>query len=82
MKENGTSWQEQIKYFQKISEQLQKEGYLFWREGSGWSVSEGIINSIQAWLKISKGQSLTVKEWTEFSKKTKKVSYCMVVKEK
>ena len=60
------------KILSKISEQLQKEGYLFWREGSGWSVSEGIINSIQAWLKISKGQSLTVKEWTEFSKKTKK----------
>ena len=51
MKENGTSWQEQIKYFQKISEQLQKRRIFVLREGSGWSVSEGIINSIQAWLK-------------------------------
>jgi len=56
----------------EVSTQLQKEGYIFWREGQGWSVSEGIIKSIEGWIKICKGQSLTVKEWVDFSKKTRK----------
>jgi superfamily I DNA/RNA helicase len=55
-----------------VSEKLQNEGYLFWREGSGWSVSEDIINSIEVWLQLCKDQSLKVKQWVEFSKKTKK----------
>ena len=56
----------------EISKQLENEGYFFWREGTGWSVSEGIINSIEVWLQLCKNQSLSVQQWIEFSKKTKK----------
>jgi len=56
----------------EISDNLKREGYLFWREGKGWSVSEDNINSIQIWLQICKGQSLTVSQWVTFMKKVKK----------
>ena len=57
---------------QSISKKLENEGYLFWREGTGWSVAEGLINSIEVWIQLCKNQSLSVKQWIEFSKRTKK----------
>ena len=60
------------KILSEVSTKLRNEGYMFWIEGTGWSVSEGIIKSIEGWIKICKGQSLTVREWVDFSKKTKK----------
>jgi hypothetical protein len=56
----------------EISKKLEDEGYFFWREGTGWSVSEGIINSIQTWIQLCKDKSLSVQQWIEFSRKTKK----------
>ncbi len=55
-----------------VSERLKKEGYVFWKEGAGWSISEEVVSSIEGWLKICKDQSLTVHQWVQFSKRTKK----------
>jgi len=55
-----------------IGNKLQDEGYMFWREGSGWSVSEKLINSIEVWIQLCKNQSLSVQNWVEFSRRTKK----------
>ena len=55
-----------------IGNKLQDEGYMFWREGSGWSVSEKLINSIEVWIQLCKNQSLNVQNWVEFSRRTKK----------
>ena len=35
-----------------VSERLKKEGYVFWKEGAGWSISEEVVSSIEGWLKI------------------------------
>ena len=56
----------------EISQYLENQGYFFWREGSGWSVPQEIINNIEVWVKLCKDKSLSVQEWVSFSKKTKK----------
>ena len=56
-----------------IGNKLQDEGYMFWREGSGWSVSEQLINSIEAVDTImQRSKSKCTKLGREFSKRTKK----------
>ena len=56
----------------EVSDKLKNEGYIFWREGSGWSVPQEIIDSIEVWVKLCKGKSVRVQELITFSKKTKK----------
>jgi len=56
----------------EVSEDLKRQGFIFWREGSGWSVSQDIINSIEVWVKLCKDKSVSVQELVAFSKKTAK----------
>ena len=56
----------------EVSDKLKNEGYIFWREGSGWSVSQEIINSIEVWVKLCKYKSVSVQDLISFSKKTRK----------
>jgi superfamily I DNA/RNA helicase len=52
----------------KVCNRLKEEGYLYWREGTGWSVSPNVINGIEVWLKLCKNQSLSTAELKNFSK--------------
>ena len=46
----------------KIAADLKEQGYLFWREGSGWSISPNVLTGIEVWLKLCKGLTLTAAE--------------------
>jgi len=52
----------------KVCARLKEEGYLYWREGIGWSVSPNVINGIEVWLKLCKNQSLSTADLKNFSK--------------
>ena len=40
----------------------------FWREGAGWSLSQNVLDGIEVWLKLCKGQDLSAEELKKFSK--------------
>ena len=46
----------------KIAADLKEQGYLFWREGSGWSISPNVLTGIEVWLKLCKGLTVTATE--------------------
>jgi len=46
----------------KIATDLKELGYLFWREGSGWSISPNVLTGIEVWLKLCKGLTVTATE--------------------
>jgi len=52
----------------KVCNRLKEDGYLYWREGTGWSISPNVINGIEVWLKLCKNQSLSTAELKNFSK--------------
>jgi len=54
----------------KVANKLKESGYLFWKEGSGWSISPNVLNGIEVWNKICKNQQLSINEWKSFSKIT------------
>ena len=46
----------------RVATELKEQGYLFWREGSGWSISPNVLTGIEVWLKLCKGIYLSAKE--------------------
>jgi superfamily I DNA/RNA helicase len=52
----------------KVCNRLKEDGYLYWREGTGWSISPNVINGIEVWLKLCKNQSLSASELKNFAK--------------
>ena len=34
----------------KVCVRMKEEGYLYWREGTGWSISPNVLNAIEVWL--------------------------------
>lgn len=46
----------------KLSTELREQGYLFWREGSGWSISPNVLTGIEVWLRLCKNHRLSAKE--------------------
>jgi superfamily I DNA/RNA helicase len=52
----------------KVCNRLKEDGYLYWREGTGWSISPNVINGIEVWLKLCKNQNLSTAELKNFSK--------------
>ena len=52
----------------KVCLRLKEDGHLFWREGTGWSISPNVLNAIEVWLKLCKGEELTTEELLPFSK--------------
>ena len=46
----------------KIATDLKEQGHLFWREGSGWSISPNVLTGIEVWLKLCKGLTVTATE--------------------
>ena len=51
----------------KISNTLKEQGFLYWREGSGWSISPNVLTGIEVWLKLCKGLSLSAAELKKLS---------------
>ena len=43
----------------KVCLRFKEDGHLFWREGTGWSISPNVLNGIEVWLKLCKKQDLT-----------------------
>lgn len=56
----------------KVANDLKEEGYLFWREGSGWSISPNVLFGIEVWLRLCKGEYLSANELSKFSKQLRK----------
>jgi len=52
----------------KVCVRLKEEGYLYWREGTGWSISPNVLNSIELWIKLQKGISISSDQLKSFSK--------------
>ena len=52
----------------KVCLRLKEDGHLFWREGTGWSISPNVLNGIEVWLKLCKKQDLTSEDLKTFSK--------------
>jgi len=52
----------------KVCNRLKEDGYLYWREGTGWSISPNVINGIEVWLKLCKNQNLSASELKNFAK--------------
>ena len=42
----------------KVCHKLREEGYIFWREGEGWSVSLNILLAIEVWISLQKGRAV------------------------
>jgi DNA helicase-2/ATP-dependent DNA helicase PcrA len=52
----------------KVCNKLREEGYVFWREGEGWSVSVNVLVAIEVWLKLQRGASVPADLLRPFSK--------------
>jgi len=52
----------------KVCVKLKGDGHLFWREGTGWSISLNVLNAIELWLKLQKGVSVSSDQLKSLSK--------------
>ena len=52
----------------KVCNKLREEGYVFWREGEGWSVSVNVLVAIEVWLKLQRGATVPADLLKPFSK--------------
>ena len=52
----------------QVCNKLREEGYIFWREGDGWSVSLNVLLAIEVWISLQKGRAVDVKLLKVFAK--------------
>ena len=52
----------------KVCQSLRDEGYVFWREGEGWSVSINVLVAIEVWIKLKRGATVPADLLKPFSK--------------
>jgi len=52
----------------KVCQSLRDEGYVFWREGEGWSVSINVLVAIEVWIKLQRGATVPADLLKPFSK--------------
>ena len=52
----------------QVCNKLREEGYIFWREGEGWSVSLNVLLAIEVWIALQKGQSCDQSQLKTFAK--------------
>jgi len=45
-----------------------KDGTIYWREGTGWSISPNVLNGIEVWIKLCKNLDLSTVELKNFVK--------------
>jgi superfamily I DNA/RNA helicase len=51
-----------------VARKLYDQGYLYWFQGRGWSISPSVLSGIEVWLRLCKGQYLSAAELKTFSK--------------
>ncbi len=51
-----------------VAKKLYDQGYLYWYQGRGWSISPNVLSGIEVWLRLCKGQYLSAAELKTFSK--------------
>ena len=52
----------------QVCNKLREEGYFFWREGEGWSVSLNVLLAIEVWISLQRGKSVEPKLLKVFAK--------------
>lgn len=57
-----------------VARNLYDQGYLYWYQGRGWSISPNVLTGIEVWLRLCKGHYLSAKELKEFSKSLSSVA--------
>jgi superfamily I DNA/RNA helicase len=50
----------------KVASDLKDMGYLFWREGAGWSISPKTLNALEVWIRLCRGEKFTPMEMKTF----------------
>ena len=55
-----------------IARELREDGYVFYREGSGWSISPNILQSIETWLLLCKGSEISTEKLWQFCDQLRK----------
>jgi len=51
----------------KVASDLKDQGFLYWREGSGWSISPNVLSGIELWLDLCKGRFLSAADLKKLS---------------
>ena len=51
----------------RIANDLKEQGFLYWREGSGWSISPNVLTGIEVWLRLCKNKQLSASELKSLS---------------
>lgn len=49
----------------RLAGQLKQMGYLFWRTGNGWSVSQRTLSAVRNWTKLTRGEQVARTEFQE-----------------
>lgn len=50
----------------KVAADLKDRGFLFWREGAGWSISPKVLNALEIWIRLCRGESFFPSEMKTF----------------
>ena len=50
-----------------VARKLYDQGYLYWYQGRGWSISPNVLTGIEVWLRLCKGHYLSAMELKTFS---------------
>ena len=51
----------------RVASDLKDQGYLYWREGSGWSISPNVLSGIEMWLDLCRGRFLSAADIKKLS---------------
>ena len=51
----------------RVASDLKDQGYLYWREGSGWSISPNVLRGIEMWLDLCRGRFLSAADVKKLS---------------
>jgi len=51
----------------KVASDLKDQGFLYWREGSGWSISPNVLSGIEMWLDLCRGRFLSAADIKKLS---------------
>ena len=51
----------------RVASDLKDQGYLYWREGSGWSISPNVLRGIEMWLDLCRGRFLSAADIKKLS---------------
>lgn len=56
------------KIVNEIGTLLKDQGYVYWREGSGWSISPKTLEALEVWLRLCRGERFSAEDLKRFGK--------------